>query len=143
MTYLNVIFIIFILGERGFNISVFLFVQFLRHYTNLLVFSIHILYMTCQSQNHFMDILHENENFSVMSDSLQPHGLQTARHFGPWKSLGQNTGVGSLFSSPEDLSNPGIKPRTLALEEDSLLSEPPAKPIFRTRIDLTSVIMHC
>ena len=31
------------------------------------------------------------ESRSVMSDSLQPHGL-----YSPWNSLGQNTGVGSL-----------------------------------------------
>ena len=33
----------------------------------------------------------ESESRSVMSDSLQPHGL-----YGPWNSPGQNTGVGSL-----------------------------------------------
>ena len=33
----------------------------------------------------------ESENCSVVSDSLQPHGL-----FNPLDSLGQNTGVGSL-----------------------------------------------
>ena len=32
-----------------------------------------------------------SESRSVMSDSLQPHGL-----FNPWNSLGQSTGVGSL-----------------------------------------------
>ena len=32
-----------------------------------------------------------SESCSVMSDSLQPHGL-----YSPWNSLGQNTGVGSL-----------------------------------------------
>ena len=31
----------------------------------------------------------------VMSDSLQPHGLQPARLLCPWNSLGKNTGVGS------------------------------------------------
>ena len=31
---------------------------------------------------------------SVMSDSLQPHGLQPARPVLPWDSPGQNTGVG-------------------------------------------------
>ena len=30
---------------------------------------------------------------------------------------------------PGDLPNPGIEPRTLALQADSLLSEPPGKPI--------------
>ena len=33
----------------------------------------------------------ESESCSVMSDSLQPHGL-----YSPWNSPGQNTGVGSL-----------------------------------------------
>ena len=32
------------------------------------------------------------ESRSVVSDSLQPHGLYI-----PWNSLGQNPGVGSLF----------------------------------------------
>ena len=38
-----------------------------------------------------------------MSDSLAPHGL-----YRPWSSLGQNTGVGSLFPSPGDLPDTGI-----------------------------------
>ena len=33
----------------------------------------------------------ESESRSVVSDSLQPHGL-----YSPWNSPGQNTGVGSL-----------------------------------------------
>ena len=33
-------------------------------------------------------------------------------------------------SSPEDLPNPGIKPRFPALQADSLLSEPLGKPII-------------
>ena len=33
----------------------------------------------------------ESESLSVLSNSLQPHGL-----YGPWNSPGQNTGVGSL-----------------------------------------------
>ena len=31
---------------------------------------------------------------SVMSDSLQPHGLQPTRLLCPWNSPGKNTGVG-------------------------------------------------
>ena len=31
------------------------------------------------------------------------------------------------FPSPRDLPNPGIKPRSLPLQVDSLLSEPPGK----------------
>ena len=36
---------------------------------------------------------------------------------------------GLLFPSPEDLSDPGTKPRSPALEADSLPSEPPGKPL--------------
>ena len=56
-----------------------------------------------------------------MSDSLQPHGL-----YSPWNSPGQNTGDG--IPSPGDLPNPGIKPRSPALQADSLPAEPPGKP---------------
>ena len=47
------------------------------------------------------------ESFSVVSDSLRPHGL-----YSPWNSLGQNTGVGSLCFLqgifPTQGSNPGL-----------------------------------
>ena len=39
----------------------------------------------------FSLLLNESENFSVVSDSLWPHGL-----YSPWNSPGQKTGVGSL-----------------------------------------------
>ena len=56
-----------------------------------------------------------------------------------WGSQGQNAEVvycsllweywsGLLCPSPGDLLNPGIKPKSLALQADSLLSEPPGKP---------------
>ena len=49
----------------------------------------------------------ESESWSVMSDSLQPHGL-----YSPWTSPGQNTGVGRLFLLqrifPTQGSNPGL-----------------------------------
>ena len=40
-------------------------------------------------------------------------------------SVGKNTGVGC--PPPEDLPNPGIKPRSPALQVDSFLSEPPGE----------------
>ena len=47
------------------------------------------------------------DSCSVISDSLQPHGL-----YGPWNSAGQNTGVGRLFLLqrifPTQGSNPGL-----------------------------------
>ena len=49
----------------------------------------------------------ESESRSVVSDSLQPHGLCS-----PWNSPGQNTGVGSLSLLqgifPTQGSNPGL-----------------------------------
>ena len=37
---------------------------------------------------------------------------------------------GLLLPSPGDLPNPGIKPRSLTLQEDSLPTEPPGKPNY-------------
>ena len=48
--------------------------------------------------------------------------------YNPWNSLGQDTGVGKSFPSPGDLRNPGIKPRSPAVQVDSLPSEPQGKP---------------
>ena len=62
------------------------------------------------------------ESHLVVSDSSQHHGL-----YSPWSSPGQNTGVSS-FPSPGDLPNPGIKPRSPILQEDSLPAEPQGKP---------------
>ena len=39
-----------------------------------------------------------------------------------------------LFASPGDLPHPGIKPRSPALQADSLPSEPPEKPNIYTEI---------
>ena len=57
-----------------------------------------------------------------VSDSLQPPRL-----YSPWNSPGQNPGLGncSLFRGS---SHPGIKPRSPALQADSLPAEPPGKP---------------
>ena len=38
--------------------------------------------------------------------------------------------TGLPFPSPGDLPDPGVKPRSPALQVDSLLSEPPGKPSF-------------
>ena len=51
--------------------------------------------------------IYESESRSVMSDSLQPHGL-----YNLWDSPGQNTGLGSLSLLqgifPTQGSNPGL-----------------------------------
>ena len=67
---------------------------------------------------------------SVVSDSLWPHGLYPARFLCPWDSPGKNTGGGELLCPPpRALPNPGVEPRSPPLQADSLLSEPPGKPI--------------
>ena len=50
----------------------------------------------------------------------------------PWNSPGQDNspryGSGLTVPSPGDLPDPGIKPRSSALQADSLPSEPPGSP---------------
>ena len=52
-------------------------------------------------------VKNESESHSVVSDSLQPHGL-----YNPWNSPGQNTGVRGLSLLqrifPTQGSNPGL-----------------------------------
>ena len=67
--------------------------------------------------------IHESESCSVVSNLLQAQGL-----YSPYNSPGQNTGLGLLFPSPGHLPDPGIEPRSSALQVDSLPSEPPEKP---------------
>ena len=63
---------------------------------------------------------------SVMFDCLCSHGARQAP-----LSMGfsrQEYWSESPFSSPGNIPNPGIKPRSPALQAASLLSEPPGKP---------------
>ena len=64
---------------------------------------------------------------SVVSNSLQPHGLYPARLLCPCNSLGKNTGVGS-HSLLQGIFPLGIEPKSSALQANSLLSEPPGRP---------------
>ena len=57
------------------------------------------------------------ENCSVVSDSLQPHGLSM-------EFSRQEYWIGLPFPSPRYLPDPGIKPGSPALQADSLPSEP-------------------
>ena len=67
-------------------------------------------------------------NHSVMSNSLWSQGLQPSRLLHPWDFPGKNIRVGCQLPSPGDLPNPGIKPRSPALQVDSLPPEPPGNP---------------
>ena len=65
----------------------------------------------------------ESESRSVVSSSLQPHGLYSP---GP---------------SPGDLPNPGIEPRSPALRADSLPAKPQGKP-KNTRVGSLSLLQQ-
>ena len=65
---------------------------------------------------------------SVVSDSLRPRGLWPARLLCPWGFSRHEYWSGLPCPSPGDLPNPGFKPRSPALQMDSLLSEPLGKP---------------
>ena len=65
----------------------------------------------------------ERESRSVVSDSLQPHGLHSS-----WNFSRPECRSGQPFPSPGDLPNPGIEPRSAALPSDSIPAEPPGKP---------------
>ena len=93
----------------------------------------------------------ESESRLVVFDSLWPHGLYSLLNF-----PGQNTGVANLsLIFPTQGSNPGIKPRSPALQADSLQAEPQEKPsntevgsvsllqqIFLTQ-ELNQGLLHC
>ena len=59
----------------------------------------------------------ESESRSVVSDSIQSMEFSRPEY---WS--------GQSFPSPGDLPNPGIEPRSPALQVDSLPAEPPGKP---------------
>ena len=65
----------------------------------------------------------ESESLSVISDSLQPHGL-----YSPWNSPSQNTVVGSLSFSRGSSQPRSPKPTSPALQVASLPSELLGKP---------------
>ena len=66
---------------------------------------------------------------SFVSDSLQPHGLYVA-HQAPLSTTLSRQEYGSLlpYPPPGDLPNPGMEPRSPALEAGALTSEPPGEP---------------
>ena len=57
----------------------------------------------------------KSKSCSVVSDSLRPHGL-----YSPWNSPSQNAGVGSHSLLLGIFPNPGIEPRSPALQAGSL-----------------------
>ena len=68
-------------------------------------------------------------SFSGISNSLTLRGLQPARLLCPWGFSRQEYWGGLPCSPPGDLPNPEIKPSSPTLRMDSLLTEPPGKPM--------------
>ena len=77
--------------------------------------------------NKPIPVLYAVLSCSVISDSLRPCKCSPTGSSVHGDSPGKNAGVGS-HSLLQDLPNPGIKPRSPALQADSLPSEPPGKP---------------
>ena len=65
---------------------------------------------------------------SVVSNSMRPHGSQHTRPPCPWGFSRQEYCSGLPFPSPGDLPYPGLKPRSPALQANSLPTEPLVKP---------------
>ena len=66
---------------------------------------------------------------SVVPDSLRLYGLKPARLLCPWGFSRQEYCSGLPCPPPRELPNPGIKPRSSALQADSLPAEPQGKPL--------------
>ena len=63
----------------------------------------------------------ENESCTVVSNSLQPHGLYSL-----WNSPGQNTGVGSYSLLQWIFPTQGLSLRSLSFPGSSVVKNPPA-----------------
>ena len=68
---------------------------------------------------------------AVLSDSVvsDPMDCSSSGSSGPWRFSRQEFWCGLPCPPPGDLPNPGIEPRSLTLQVDSLLSEPPGKAL--------------
>ena len=73
---------------------------------------------------------------SVVSDSLQPHGLQLTRLLCPWDFPGKNTGVGSNFLLQGTVPTQGWNPRLLQWQVDSL-------PLSHQGNPVTEIVFSC
>ena len=78
---------------------------------------------------------------SVVSDFLQPCGLQPPRFLCSWGFSRQRYRGGLPCPAPGDLPNPGIKLRSPALQDDSSPSKPPGKP-KNTGVDSQSLLQR-
>ena len=91
----------------------------------------------------------ESVGHSVMSDSLQHYGLQSARLLCPWDSPGKNTGVGCHAVLQGIFLTQGLNPCLLQLlhwQPSSLTLAPPGKPYQHyqfSSVQFSSVAQSC
>ena len=100
----------FSLEKRGMRASVSQFVKLIKAWNSLDYTMSHVL------------------RHSVVSDSLQSHGLEPTRLLCPWGFSRQEYWSGLPCPPPGDPPNPGIEPRSLTLQADSLPAEPHKHP---------------
>ena len=75
---------------------------------------------------------------TVMSESLQPFGLQHTRLLYPWDFSGKNTGVGCHFLLQGIIPSSGTEPAfpvSLVLQADFLPAKPLGKPLYFLKQD--------
>ena len=80
---------------------------------------------------------------SIMSDSLQPHGLWPARLLCPWGFSRQEYRNGLQLFPPGARPNPGIEPRSPTLQTDSLPVELPGKVIIPAAAAAAKSLQSC
>ena len=100
-----------------------LFKSFVHFLMSLLVFELG------QKYDFFFNGLYKIKEREVAQScpTLQPHGLQPTRLLHPWDFPGKSTGVDCHFLCQGNLPDPGIEPRSPALQADALPSEPNVK----------------
>ena len=79
-----------------------------------------------RSQGHVWKCPVTTHRYSQLYPTLCDSMDCSFRFLCPWDYPGKNTGVG-CHAIPGDLLNPGIKPRSFALQAGSLPSEPPVR----------------
>ena len=98
---------------------------------NLIVLNCHEL---CRSPGNEAIETHLMLSHSIVSDSLQTHGLQPTRLLCPWDSPGKNTGVGCHALLQGTFLTQRLNPHILYCQVDSLPLVPPGKP-FRLTLE--------
>ena len=86
--------------------------------------------LTTDMKSSFLPLLVFSLSHSVMSDSLQPHGL-----YSPWNYLGQNTGVGGLSLLQGIFPTQGLNPGLLHCRQILYHLSHQGSPLTLTSLD--------